>query len=69
VGRFKAALGVQDQLAEFMSRAFATASLSNTVGVLPDKAGGIGHGHTQANAPNDRQVWQIVTQISDLFIA
>ena len=69
MGRFEAALGAEDQFAKLASCTFATASLGNTVSMLSDETGGISNCHAQAYAPNDRQVWQIVPQEGDLFVA
>src|SRR5471032_946587 len=68
-GRFDTALGGQDQFAELAGCAFTAARLCHPVGVLANETGSIGHSHAQADTPDDRQVWQIVTQISDLFVA
>ena len=69
MGSIQLALGPQDQLTKFAGSTFAAACLSNAVGVLSNKAGSVGNSHAQANPAYNRQVWQIITQIGDLFIA
>ena len=69
MGRFKTALGTQDQLAELAGGTLAATGGGDAMGVFADKRRGICDGHAQAHPANHRQVWQVVAQIGDLFIA
>ena len=69
LGGVEAALGAHDQFAEFAGGAFATACCSDAMGVLADEAIGAGHGHTQANPADHRQIRQVIAAVGDLLIA
>ena len=69
MGRFKAALGTQDQLAELAGGAFTATGGGDAVGVLANKRRRIGDGHAQADPADHRQVRQVVAQVGDLLIA
>jgi hypothetical protein len=69
VGRFKTALGSQDQFTELAGGTFAATGNGDAMGVLANKRRRIGNGHAQAHSANDRQVGQIIAQVGDLLIA
>ncbi|MCY1250742.1 hypothetical protein D9M72_644070 [compost metagenome] len=69
VGRFKIALGLQDQFAELASGTFAAARQGHPMSVLANEGGGVGHRHAQPDPSDHGQVRQVVAQIRNLFIA
>ena len=69
MSRFKAALGAQDQFAELSCGTFAATGRGYAVGMFANECRGIGHCHAQTDPTNDRQVGQVITEVSDLLIA